>query len=427
MAIPTVTITGHVLTPSGDAVTSGTIDLTLSAAGSVLDGAASERLPGGKWSGTAYRITLAAGGALPAGAKVVPNDAITPSGTYYTAKFTCFTAASTTIPVVWTEIWQLVGMGSTVAIGAIPRLASPPIGPSQLLASYLYAEATTDAEQAAAVAAGARFITRLDRTAGYTTTTTAAGTTTTTAAGTTTTTAAGTTTTTTGAGTTTTTTAAGTTTTTAAGTTTTTTSLPTAVMSDDFESYALYSGSGSPSAAMISANWVSQYTDGLVEIVDGTTVGTTGKVLRVSDTSATGGCGIARNFTATLLSYFRVRARAGQTNINGDVFRLMVNGGVNLVFGMAFRSDGYIKWSKDTLANQAMTTPFAYTANTWYTIELKNFNWSARTVDIYIGGSLVKAGAQLSASVTPGRFYVVNATDTAAETGDWWYDDIYLY
>lgn len=172
MAITTVSITGHVLTPSGGAVTSGTIDLMLSAAGSILDGASSERLPGGKWSGPAYRITLESGGALPATAKVAPNDAVTPSGTYYTAKFTCYTAASTTVPVVWTETWQLTGMGASVAIGAIPRLNAPTLGASQLLAAYLYAEASSDAEQSAAANAGARFITRLDRLSGVTTTTT---------------------------------------------------------------------------------------------------------------------------------------------------------------------------------------------------------------------------------------------------------------
>jgi hypothetical protein len=130
MAIGTVQITGKVLTPSGDAVTSGTIELTLSDPGSVLDGGTSMRIPGGKFSGPSQKITLGAGGALPGTALVAPNDAITPAGTHYTARFSCVTAASAA-PVVWTEQWQVASSPASIAIGAILRVATAP--PVQLL------------------------------------------------------------------------------------------------------------------------------------------------------------------------------------------------------------------------------------------------------------------------------------------------------
>src|SRR6266540_3880075 len=80
MAIPTVTIQGKVVAPNGAGIAKGTVTAKLSQAGSVLDGAVSQRVA------SSTRVTLGSDGALPAFA-LIPNDAIVPSGTYYRVRF----------------------------------------------------------------------------------------------------------------------------------------------------------------------------------------------------------------------------------------------------------------------------------------------------------------------------------------------------
>ncbi len=123
MAIPTVTITGTLLSPEGVGVASGTIEAEISQPISILDGAVSQRV-----ASSGY-IVLAAGGALPAAGapdafKLAPNAAGTPSGTYYNVK-----VSVTTIDGArkrWTERWQLASTPSPIDIGAVPRLDAVP-------------------------------------------------------------------------------------------------------------------------------------------------------------------------------------------------------------------------------------------------------------------------------------------------------------
>lgn len=119
MAIPTVQITGNVLTPDGSAPASGKIVARLSQPGSVLDGATSQRV--------ASQVTaqLGAGGALPGTFTLTPNDVITPWGTYYEVTYLVQLADGTNVPA-WREQWQLASTPSPINIGAVPRLGVIP-------------------------------------------------------------------------------------------------------------------------------------------------------------------------------------------------------------------------------------------------------------------------------------------------------------
>lgn len=145
MAIPTVQIQGKVVTPDGDPVASGRIEVSLSQAGSALDGASSVRLaPGASAPGSL--ITLGTGGVLPASAVLVPNDAITPSGTYYRARFVVVPADSS-LPVEWTEKWQLASTPNPLDIGAVPRIEGTPAAAYSVTAAV--AQAIVDSAIAA--------------------------------------------------------------------------------------------------------------------------------------------------------------------------------------------------------------------------------------------------------------------------------------
>jgi hypothetical protein len=118
MAIPTTLIRGPVSLPDGSAPVSGYLLATLSQAGSTLNGSTSVRVLG------RARVDLV-NGALPVDAGgnptwgLVPNDAITPSGTYYTVEFHLWDARK--VSYARTEKWQLTS-GGPIDIGAVPRL-----------------------------------------------------------------------------------------------------------------------------------------------------------------------------------------------------------------------------------------------------------------------------------------------------------------
>ena len=104
---------GKVLMPNGAVATGGTITVTLSQPGTTDDTSTmvSQRV-GGRVIGS-----IGAAGDV-TGITLVPNDKITPSGTYYTAQF------STTGPVrtSWTETWSLTTSPDPIDVGDITRL-----------------------------------------------------------------------------------------------------------------------------------------------------------------------------------------------------------------------------------------------------------------------------------------------------------------
>jgi hypothetical protein len=119
-AVPTAQITGNQLLPDGSAPAGGSITCTLSQPGSVTDpvGGSTQRVA------SEVTFTLLNGGALPSTAVLVPNDAISPSGTTYvtTTRLKLLDGRIVTLP---SERWTLSSSPSSISIGAITRVAAP--------------------------------------------------------------------------------------------------------------------------------------------------------------------------------------------------------------------------------------------------------------------------------------------------------------
>ena len=114
-AVETTSVSGKVLLPNGAAATSGTIQAVLSAAGTAPDGAVQQRVLG-RYSGT-----IAADGTV-TGLVLVPNDVITPTGTYYQVTITVRTPTASTS----NEKWTVSTSPDPINIGAITRLDQAP-------------------------------------------------------------------------------------------------------------------------------------------------------------------------------------------------------------------------------------------------------------------------------------------------------------
>jgi hypothetical protein len=115
MALPSVTITGSLVTPDGDSPVKGTIRCRLSQPGTAVDG------------GSAVRVIPYAAGSVTNGAvnlSLVPNEAITPVGTFYQVSFNVALSSGRTL--AWTENWQLASSPSTIDIGSVPRIDEEP-------------------------------------------------------------------------------------------------------------------------------------------------------------------------------------------------------------------------------------------------------------------------------------------------------------
>jgi lysophospholipase L1-like esterase len=114
MAVPLTTITGKLLTPDGQPVTKGTVSARLSQPGSALDGAVSQRV--------AETATATVGADGSVSLSLVPNDAITPSGTHYVVTIDAKIGARGR---QWVEKWQITGT-APLDIGEVPRLGVVP-------------------------------------------------------------------------------------------------------------------------------------------------------------------------------------------------------------------------------------------------------------------------------------------------------------
>lgn len=116
MAVPTVSITGNILSPSGEAPTSGRVTARLSAPGSALDGLATVRV------GAEVSDDLAVGGAV--SLALVPNDNIVPSGTFYLVTIILVLANGRRMQ--WAERWSVPYTPTPIDVGSVPRLSSSP-------------------------------------------------------------------------------------------------------------------------------------------------------------------------------------------------------------------------------------------------------------------------------------------------------------
>ena len=113
-AVDTVTVQGKVLTPSGAAATAGKITCDLSQAASAAADGYVQRVASRSVGtiGTDGTVTLA----------LVPNDIMTPAGTYYTCRF----SVTAPLSASWTEKWSISATPDPVDIGSISRLDVAP-------------------------------------------------------------------------------------------------------------------------------------------------------------------------------------------------------------------------------------------------------------------------------------------------------------
>ena len=109
-AVETTTVNGKVVLSDGSAATAGSITCTLSTPGTALDGSTSQRVAG---SDTA---TIGSDGTI-TGLTLVPNDAITPTGTTYKCAFN----VSSPRRVSWDETWSVATSPDPVNVGSITR------------------------------------------------------------------------------------------------------------------------------------------------------------------------------------------------------------------------------------------------------------------------------------------------------------------
>lgn len=109
-AVPTVTVTGKVLAPDGGAPLSGSVTCRLTTAASALDGVTMQAVAG------EVTATLGVGGTI--SMALVPNDAMTPTGTRYTCTY------QATMPngrrVQWARQWQVASSPATQDVGSVP-------------------------------------------------------------------------------------------------------------------------------------------------------------------------------------------------------------------------------------------------------------------------------------------------------------------
>jgi hypothetical protein len=116
MAIPTTSITGNILTPSGEAPRSGSITARLSAPGRAVDGAATVDV------GAETSVPLGAGGSI--SLALVPNDNIVPSATHYLVTIILVLANGRRMR--WAERWSVPYTPTAIDVGSVPRLSSSP-------------------------------------------------------------------------------------------------------------------------------------------------------------------------------------------------------------------------------------------------------------------------------------------------------------
>jgi len=115
MPVPTRTIQGKVLIPSGAGAVGGLLVITLSREGKVSDGVTNHKAAG--------MVKIAVGTDGTVAFALIPNDAITPAGTFYQV------AGRLPDGFAWRDSWDIPSGGTPLDIGAIPSIAGLPIDP----------------------------------------------------------------------------------------------------------------------------------------------------------------------------------------------------------------------------------------------------------------------------------------------------------
>lgn len=110
MAVETTRITGKVIKPSGVAASGGRLRARLSSPGTVNDSGVTHKV-----GGVAF-TDIGSDGSVDF--RLVPNDAIAPSGSIYSVEFQMPDGSS------WQEFWNLPTAPDPTEIGDIPRVSS---------------------------------------------------------------------------------------------------------------------------------------------------------------------------------------------------------------------------------------------------------------------------------------------------------------
>jgi len=114
-AVEKTTVTGQILLPGGTPATAGNIVAILSSPGTAMDGASATVVLG------RVQASIDPNG-RPVGLALVPNDVITPSGTYYQVRITVTAPTQNS----WERKWSVTTSPDPVDIGAITVLDTPP-------------------------------------------------------------------------------------------------------------------------------------------------------------------------------------------------------------------------------------------------------------------------------------------------------------
>lgn len=131
-AVPTVTVTGKVLTPSGVGLTSGSVTCRLTTPGSAVDADTGQAQ---EISGEST-VQLGAGGTI--SMPIVPNDALLPTGTRYTCQYRGLMPNGRVAQ--WARQWQLVSFPTTQDIGSVP-VPTYPLGATMRAATPTFSVA----------------------------------------------------------------------------------------------------------------------------------------------------------------------------------------------------------------------------------------------------------------------------------------------
>ncbi len=140
MAIPKRQITGSILRPTAVGVRGGTIEITLSAPGSVTDDVSGDK----HRVGGSETVEIDEAGAV--SFELIPNDVLDPAGTHYRARRTLANGCTRD------EFWTIPSGASALSLGDIPQVEGSTPAPGFLQVTAVGALPTPSAQWAGKIA-----------------------------------------------------------------------------------------------------------------------------------------------------------------------------------------------------------------------------------------------------------------------------------
>ncbi|KPA14543.1 hypothetical protein MHK_005257, partial [Candidatus Magnetomorum sp. HK-1] len=131
------------------------------------------------------------------------------------------------------------------------------------------------------------------------------------------------------------------------------------------------------------SNWTIDGT-GVIEITTATSAEGSQSFHHNDSNSSSHSDGIHANFTGFQPNYVSFYVRSGSTTASDAYFVLKENSCGWVVYFYAKSNGKFLVYPSDE--------SFSYNANQWYFVEFQNFDWTTRTFDYYVDGSLIYAG-----------------------------------